>query len=105
MISFSSLQTFVINLDRSTERMAIIRERLAKLSPPWTRVPAVDGHSLDFSRGDDVHAAGYGRLHGKEVNIGRVGSYPSHLRALRQSWPAALRWLYQCTSSIHRRPN
>jgi glycosyl transferase family 25 len=84
MSSFSSLQIFVINLDRSTERMAAMRERLARLSLPWTRVPGVDGHTLDLSRCDDVHAAGYRRLHGKELNMAEVGCYLSHLQALGQ---------------------
>ena len=84
MTSLAQLQSFVINLDRSTERLAAMQQRLARAGLPWQRVPAVDGRGLDLARSTAVDVAGYRRWHGKDLNPGEVGCYLSHIEAMRR---------------------
>lgn len=79
-----TVQAFVINLDRSPERMAIMKPRLNRLLIKWHRVPAIDGHQLNLSSVDDVDDVAYRRRNGKTLNPAEVGCYLSHLRALDQ---------------------
>lgn len=79
-----AVQAFVINLDRSPERMANMERRLNCQPIQWHRVPAIDGHRLELSSVEDVDAAGYRWRHGKSLNPAEVGCYLSHLRALDQ---------------------
>lgn len=78
-----SLATFVINLERSPERLAAMGERLRTLGLPWQRIVAVDGPALPAWPPGSVDEAGYARWHGKPVAAGEVGCYLSHLKALR----------------------
>lgn len=84
MSTLPSLQAFVINLDRSPERMATMRERLAPLDLSWERVPAVEGKLLDLSALPEVSISGYRRWHGKELNPAEAGCYLSHIAVLRR---------------------
>lgn len=88
------LQAFVINLDRSIDRLAAMRQRLARVDLPWQRVPAVDGNTLELSRCAEVDARDYRRWHGKVLNPAEVGCYLSHLATMRQflagPWELAL---------------
>ena len=86
------LQTFVINLERSPDRLRAIRERLARVGLPWLRVAAVDGSTLDLSRTTGVDIAGYRRNHGKQLNAAEVGCYLSHLRAMRAFLAGPWQW-------------
>lgn len=40
------MKTYVINLDRSKDRMAFIHKQLTRLNMPYERIPAVDGRTL-----------------------------------------------------------
>jgi len=74
---------YVINLDRSPERMEKLSGRLKELSLEWTRIAAVDGASIaDTLPGFD--AKGYDRRHGKLVNPNEVGCYLSHVKAIQE---------------------
>lgn len=74
----------VINLDRSPQRLANMRERLAGWPWPWERLPAVDGSALAEWPAAEVDEAAYRRRHGRELPRGEVGCYLSHLRAMRR---------------------
>lgn len=75
---------FVINLDRSAERLAAIRQDAAALGIGLIRVPAVDGKSVPAERRDLLDRTGFLRWHGKHPMDGEYGCYASHLDALRR---------------------
>jgi glycosyl transferase family 25 len=80
----SSLQAFVINLDRSTERLERISQHLQRLGLPFTRVAAVDGRQLsDDERRRTLDEATYRRRHGMSSLPGELGCYLSHVKAMR----------------------
>ncbi|WP_082652263.1 glycosyltransferase family 25 protein [Aureimonas sp. AU12] len=74
---------FVINLDRSPERLASIRADAAALGIDLIRIPAVDGKSVAEADRTLLDRAGFLRQHGKHPMDGEYGCYASHLAALR----------------------
>ncbi len=72
---------YVVNLDRSPERLRRIRADLDALGIAAERVPAVDGASLALPH-PGIDPALYRRTHGRELAAGEAGCYLSHLRAL-----------------------
>ena len=80
----ASLHTFVINLDRSPDRLRVMQERLARTGLHWERIAAVEGASLDPLACAEVDIPGYRRAHGKELNKAELGCYLSHIKALRR---------------------
>jgi glycosyl transferase family 25 len=76
-------QTFLINLDRSQDRLRTMTHRLARAGLRWQRVPAVDGSALDLRRRADVDERGFRLRHGKRLNPAEVGCYLSHIQALK----------------------
>ncbi|KAF1019856.1 MAG: hypothetical protein GAK30_02877 [Paracidovorax wautersii] len=75
---------YIINMDRSPERLQAVAAWLQAYGVPWVRVPAVDGRALDLNSHPDVSVQDYRRLHGKEINPAEVGCYLSHIHAFRQ---------------------
>lgn len=76
-------KVYVINLDRSKERLSRITDRLAQVRLTFERITAVDGRSLA-----DPNLLGYdyfkNRFHyGRKLTNGEIGCYASHLNALR----------------------
>ena len=78
------LEIFVINLDRSTERMQMMDARLEKLGLRYTRVPAVDGSTVDLAAETMIDAVKYSRAHGKSVVPSEVGCYVSHYNTMKE---------------------
>lgn len=74
---------FVINLDRSVDRLAAMEQRLARIGLPWQRVRAVEGRELDWRRCPEIDVPGYERRHGKTLVGSEAGCYLSHLDAMR----------------------
>ncbi len=72
---------YVINLDRSPERLRRLRGTLDVLGIAVERVPAVDGENLALPH-PGIDAALYRRTHGRDLSPGEAGCYLSHLRAL-----------------------
>ncbi len=72
---------YLINLDRSRERLAVMASRLAAAGIAFERVPAVDGATLD-----DAALAGHspGNRYYKPLRRGEVGCYLSHLEVMRR---------------------
>lgn len=68
-----SLATYVINLDRDTERMARTAAALDAAGLPFERVPAQDGGALDPALGEDAR-----RFMGRALRPGEVGCFASH---------------------------
>ena len=73
--------TFLINLDRSPERLAAMASQLDVLNMPFTRIAAVDGRTIKVEDRVDTHR--YRRRHGREVRAAEVGCYLSHLAAMQ----------------------
>lgn len=81
----NGLHTFVINLDRSPERLEQIGRSLDALALPWTRVPAVDGRLLpEAERRAALDEHAYRRQHGMSPVPGELGCYLSHVGAMRR---------------------
>lgn len=75
-----SLQTYVINLDGSTDRLEAISARLAAFGIDYERISAVDGRPLDLSTVADYDAAHAERYMGRSLVGGEIGCYHSHLK-------------------------
>jgi glycosyl transferase family 25 len=78
------IRCYLINLDRSVDRLAVMTKRLAKTGLPWQRVPAVEGRELDIESDRRVDISGYQARHGKRINPAEVGCYLSHVVALKE---------------------
>jgi glycosyl transferase, family 25 len=72
--------TFLINLDRSPERLAAMASQLDALHMPFTRIAAVDGCKVGPDERVDAHR--YRLRHGRQVRPAEVGCYLSHLAAM-----------------------
>ncbi|MCL1047363.1 glycosyl transferase [Shewanella sp. 10N.286.51.B7] len=73
-------KVFVINLDKSTERMAFMHQQLEQLNIEYERVPAVYGKDLSetevqavFNESDNL------AKYDKVLNVGEIGCYLSHI--------------------------
>lgn len=75
---------FVINLDRSPERLAAIRTAAAAEGIDLIRIPAVDGKTVPEAERVELDRAGFLRDHGKVPMDGEYGCYVSHVAALRR---------------------
>jgi glycosyl transferase, family 25 len=77
------MKYYVINLDRSIDRWQDIKAELKLFSIEPTRVPAVDGKTIDQQDWmPDFDAAKFRFNHGVEPLPGEYGCYASHLAAL-----------------------
>jgi glycosyl transferase family 25 len=65
---------YLINLDRSPERLMLMQEQFARLEIPFERIPAVDGRGATADRHNWRHHA--------PLRDGEVGCYLSHIKAL-----------------------
>ncbi|RUM96918.1 glycosyltransferase family 25 protein [Pseudaminobacter arsenicus] len=77
------IPVFVINLDRSPERLAKIRKRAEEIGIDLIRVRAVDGAQLTPEHSQKVDHASFARDHGKRILPAEIGCYLSHLDALQ----------------------
>jgi glycosyl transferase, family 25 len=80
MHKLPQLMTYVINLDRSTERMAAMEARLQPMGLRWTRVSAVEGKLLDLATLPELSVPGFLAKHGRQPKAAEVGCYLSHLK-------------------------
>ncbi|MBS1175556.1 MAG: hypothetical protein H6R05_1687 [Burkholderiaceae bacterium] len=78
-----NLQCYVINLDRSPDRLNNMEARLANMPFEWQRISAVDGSLLPELLSSEVDERNYERCHGKPIARAEVGCYLSHIRALK----------------------
>ncbi|WP_245419715.1 glycosyltransferase family 25 protein [Phyllobacterium salinisoli] len=79
-----SIPVYVINLDRSKERLTAIKDSAKQFGVVVRRVPAVDGRVLPQSALADLDVGAFKRLHGKNVMPAEIGCYFSHLKALQE---------------------
>jgi glycosyl transferase family 25 len=79
-----SIPVYVINLDRSPERLQAVKDSAAQFGIAVRRVPAVDGKALPKSFASDFDEVSFRLLHGKTPMPAEIGCYFSHLRALEE---------------------
>lgn len=73
---------YVINLDRSPERLSEVTKSANLNGIQFERVPAVDGNESLFET-DQIDRANFRRANGRPVADGEVGCYLSHVKALK----------------------
>lgn len=73
------IKFYVVNLDRSKERLARISTRLRSLGLPFTRIAAVDGKELT-----DDKASSYPLRYFRPLTKGELGCSLSHYRCWQQ---------------------
>ena len=84
-IIHSILKAYLINLDRSPERLAFMDEQLKRLGVDYKRVPAVDGRALS----PEERARGFSRVRSfiaskKRLSDAEVGVAMSHVACCRR---------------------
>ena len=77
-----NLEIYVINLDRSKDRLNNMKTKLKKLNLDFTRQPAVDGKKTTFTS-KEVNAKKYSLCHGKYITPTEVACYMSHYNTLK----------------------
>lgn len=73
---------YVINLDRSPERLREISHQLEQLGLSFERIPAVNGKLASEAQKALLDEKGYQSRHGKSSLPGELGCYLSHVKAI-----------------------
>lgn len=74
---------FLINLDRSPERLALAHQSLTAAQIPYQRIPGFDANREDLSQ-CRIDLEAFQKTHGRtEPRKGEIGVYQSHLKALK----------------------
>jgi glycosyl transferase family 25 len=74
---------YLINLDRSADRLQAAEQHFNAVGLPFERIVAIDAHKEDTS-GYPVDRRVFERTHGRSsIRPGEIGCYFSHLKALR----------------------
>ena len=76
-------RVYVINLDRSPDRLEKFMQSFEPTGLDIVRVAAVDGKELTLPH-PDCNEDSYRRYHGAHIGKGVIGCYLSHIKALRQ---------------------
>jgi glycosyl transferase family 25 len=79
-----SIETYLINLDGSNERLLAISERLDAFGIAYERISAVDGRRLDLSTVADYDLGHAERYMGRSLVGGEIGCYHSHLKVAKR---------------------
>ena len=83
-IESGSIGVYLINLDRSQDRLQSVMPLLSKLSLPWYRVVAVDGRAMSQSDFEEsVDLVGFQKIMGRLPGRGEVACALSHIKAWR----------------------
>ncbi|MBR1544884.1 MAG: glycosyltransferase family 25 protein [Alphaproteobacteria bacterium] len=76
-----NLDVYLINLDRSPERLSAMQEKLSKLGLKFKRISAVDGKKTEFTK-KQINSKKYSLLHGKYITPTEVACYISHYNTM-----------------------
>lgn len=80
--TYRGVATYLINLDRSKERLKYVLPKVEKLPFPFQRVAAIDGQTLsDQEVREKVDFPTYLNLLGHLPKRGTIGCYLSHIKA------------------------
>ena len=80
-MSQKKLVTFLINLDRSRDRLAYSKLEFERYGVDYTRIEAVDGRQIDIA--DFPQATRNGWAYHTPLTVNEVACYMSHLNALK----------------------
>ncbi|WP_374355433.1 glycosyltransferase family 25 protein [Limnohabitans sp.] len=84
MVALAQTTTiYVINLERSPQRLNEIAQRLATQGLSFERITAIDGKLATPEQQAQLDEQGYQRKHGKTSLPGELGCYLSHVEAIR----------------------
>ena len=75
-----NINFYVINLDRSTERLELISSQLSNQKINVKRIPAIDGIELNIDKEADDSMCKSEM--GRSIQPGEVGCFLSHIKAL-----------------------
>ena len=78
------MEVYVINLDRSPERLERMKRRLGKLGIPFVRIAGADGKSRPFVAGKDYSPKKYSLAAGKQTTPTEIGCYISHYTVMEK---------------------
>ena len=78
------LGIYVINLDRSPDRLRVVADCMRRASLPFTRIEAVDGRALDMSQLDDFAVAARVREWPDLLTPNAIACALSHHRAFER---------------------
>ena len=78
------VRIYVINLDRSPQRLQEIAGQLSKFGLPFQRIAAVDGKLATPAQQALLDENAYQQKHGKTSVPGELGCYLSHVAAIRE---------------------
>lgn len=84
------MHTFIINLERSIERMAHAATQVSRLTGEYERITAVDGQTLDLNSVAGLDQARARRVLGRKLNPGEIGCFLSHRQAAERIVALAL---------------
>jgi glycosyl transferase family 25 len=79
-----NVKFFVINLDRSPERLAECQNKFSSIGISLERISAVDGKANDLSSFFDDEACR--KEMGRSIQPGEVGCFLSHVNAIQKFW-------------------
>jgi glycosyl transferase, family 25 len=80
--TYEDINVYVINLDRSPERLAQISKRLTSLQVPFERVVAFDASKSELSQ-CKIDRGAFSRVHGRKlVRDAEIGCHQSHVNVL-----------------------
>lgn len=89
---------FLINLDRSTDRLLAFDEQMSGFGLKYERVPAVDGNSLSEGEVDRLSRASSGRL---PWDKGAMGCFLSHRKVWELIIERELDWAFIAEDDLH----
>ncbi len=76
------MKTFIINLDRATDRWERVTRLMDRTGISYERISAVVGKELALPI-PEFSEAKYRWFHGKRPNFGQIGCYLSHIKTMR----------------------
>lgn len=79
-----NVKFFIINLDRSPDRLAECRDKFSSMGISLERIPAVDGQVNDLSSFYDDELCR--KEMGRSIQPGEVGCFLSHINAIQKFW-------------------
>lgn len=77
------MYAYIINMDSATDRWNFARDSFAKTGIPFERMPGVNGRAMTLPI-PEFNEAQWRRRHGKLPNMGQIGCYLSHIRAMQR---------------------
>lgn len=82
MTATAKIHAYIINLEKSTDRMAHMRQEIEALGVPYTRIEAVYGPDLPEPI-QEFDEKRFNLLTGKHKNPREIGCYLSHIKAFK----------------------